>query len=54
MPAAEESDEQLFDDLVLADDHTGQLFFDLIEAVAELADGLQVVLADGSPRRLGR
>jgi len=43
---AEERDEQLLDDLVLADDHLGHLVLDLVEGVAQLADRVEIVLAE--------
>ena len=41
---AEERDQQLFDDLILADDDAGQLVLDFVEAVHELADGVEIVV----------
>ena len=38
MPSAKEGDQQLLDDLVLANDDARQLPFDFIKAVAKLAD----------------
>jgi hypothetical protein len=40
---AEESDQQLFDDLVLPDDDAGELLFDLVKGIAKLLDGFQIV-----------
>ena len=52
--AAEQRDQQFFDDFVLADDDAAQLALDVVEAVAQLADGVEVFLAqvfDGGGRR---
>jgi hypothetical protein len=43
VPPAEQGDQQLLDDLVLAHDHAAQLLLDVVEALAQPADGLQVV-----------
>ena len=44
--AAEQRDEQLLDDLVLADDDAAELALDVVEAVAQLADRFEVVLSE--------
>ncbi len=47
VPAGEDAGEQLFDDLVLADDHPGQLGPDAAIEFAKLVDGLDVgILGD--------
>ena len=43
--AAEQRDEQFLDDLVLADDDAAQLLLDVVEGVAQPADGFEVFLA---------
>ncbi len=58
MAAAEQRDQQFFDDLVLADDHAAELLDDFFAGVAQAADGGRVVnvkrvvghWADGSSR----
>jgi hypothetical protein len=57
VPLAEERDQQLFNDLILADDDAAQLFFDVIEGVAQAADGFEILVAHfgfqgGSVRRI--
>jgi hypothetical protein len=41
---AEERDEQLLDDLILADDDAAQLLLDIFKRLAQAADGVEVVL----------
>ena len=41
----EKRDQQLFDDVILADDDAGKLFLDFLESVLHTLDGLEVVLA---------
>ena len=43
MAPAEERDEKLFDDLVLADDDLGQLAAEVVERRLEFGDGFRVV-----------
>ena len=50
---AEERDEQLLDDLVLADDDAAQLFLDVVERLAQTADGFEIVLPHFGRCRLG-
>ena len=42
---AEQRDQQFLDDLVLADDDAAQLFLDIVEGVAQAADGFEIILA---------
>ncbi len=43
MSPAEEGDQQLLDDLVLADDDATQLLLEALERLAKLADGVHVI-----------
>ena len=54
MAAAEQGDQQLLDDLVLADDDAAQLLLDLVEGVLEPADGVEVVAGQVSVRAARR
>src|SRR5207249_9702943 len=49
---AEQGDEQLLDHLVLAHDDAGELLFDLVKPVLELADGFHVVVGQRVAARL--
>ena len=56
MAAAEQRDQQLFDDVVLTDDDAAQLTLDVVKTVAQFLDGVQVFLAqvfDGAAVAIG-